>query len=143
MPCDRIGPKQRGSYRIDISQEGTVGRKIIEQAGPAQCADQPGKAPIIPMKSLLEDENAIRKKGYHQQREWYSPLRKPFFHLQNPQMIQNSKSRIASITRSWSELLSPLWNGRRTSRSLISSVTGQSPGCPPNFFPMSERCNGK
>ena len=56
---------------------------------------------------------------------------------------QSLNSLMASTTRRWSP--SPKsWNsGRRSSRSLTSSVTGQSPNLPPNLRPMSEMCSGK
>ena len=47
------------------------------------------------------------------------------------------------ITRSLSPMRMSQYSGSRTSRSLMSSVTGQSPALPPNLRPMSERCNGR
>ena len=53
------------------------------------------------------------------------------------------KLRTASTTSACSESVRPVKNGRRTSRPLTSSVTGQSPGRPPNRCPISDRWSGK
>ena len=52
-------------------------------------------------------------------------------------------SRTASMTRVCSASVSAQKNGRRRRRSLISSVTGRSPGLPPYRSPNLERCKGK
>ena len=48
------------------------------------------------------------------------------------------------VKNSFNHFILPVgYKGNLIKRLLISSVTGQSPNCPPNFLPILDKCKGK